>query len=45
VLAIFNNCFNNGTAELARASSYSNNSHDFGIVLREKEVSALKSEW
>jgi hypothetical protein len=44
VLAIFNDRFNNGTAELTRASSYSNNSHDFGIVLKEKEVGGLKSE-
>lgn len=38
VLAIFHNRFDNGTAELARASSYSNDSHDFDIVLGEEEV-------
>lgn len=44
VLAIFNDRFNNGTAELTRASSYSNDSHGFKIVLDEKEWGGLKPE-
>jgi hypothetical protein len=44
VLAIFNDRFNNGTAKLTRASSYSNDSHGSKIVPDKKEVGGLKPE-